>query len=257
MLDTGLTNGSTYYYRVTALNAVGESARSIEVSATPSVGSPPPVPTGASATAGDRQATVRWSSSTGAASYNLYRGISAGGQGTSPYRTGLTSTTFTDTGLTNGTTYFYRITALNAAGESARSAEISARPSAATSGNLTAVGRVASGSPWYGELNVLVSNGAPLTALSIEITVQKTSGVTYSGQYNSYWGNMLSMSSRQTAGSIVYTYVLNAGQTVPAGSNWLTAAQFGGNGTPHPTSGDVFTVSATSGGVVRTLSGTF
>jgi hypothetical protein len=96
-----------------------------------------------------------------------------------------------------------------------------------------------------------------LTALTIEITVQKTPGVTYSGQYNSYWGNMLSMTSRQTGTSIIYTYTLNSGQTVPAGSNWLTAAQFGGNGTPHATSGDTFTVSLTSGGVARTLTGSF
>jgi aryl-phospho-beta-D-glucosidase BglC (GH1 family) len=257
-VDSSLTNGTTYYYRVTAVNSVGESTRSIEVSATPTAGPTPTIPTGVSATAGDRQATLQWSPSNGATTYNVYRGISSGGQGASPYRTGLTTNSFSDTGLTNGTTYFYRITALNAAGESARSAEVSALPAAATSENITAVGRVAPGfSPWYGELDVLLTNGAPLTALTIEITVQKTPGVTYSGQYNAYWGNMLSMSSRQTATSIIYSYVLNAGQTVPAGSNWLTAAQLGGNGTLHPTSGDTFTVSAASGGVVRVVTGTF
>ncbi len=257
-VDTGLTNGTTYYYRVTAVNSAGESGRSSEVSATPAIGSAPQIPTGTSATAGDRQVTVSWSASSGATSYNLYRGLSSGGQATTPYRTGLTTTSFLDTGLTNGTTYYYRVGALNAAGESARSAEVSARPAATTSANITVIGRVASGtSPWYGELNVLLTNGAPLTALTIEITVQKTPGVTYSGQYNSYWGNMLSMTSRQTGTSIIYIYALNSGQTVPAGSNWLTAAQFGGNGTPHATSGDTFTVSLTSGGVARTLTGSF
>lgn len=256
--DTGVTNGVPQYYRVTAVNSAGESGRSNEASATPSAGSPPPPPAGVSATAGDGQVVIRWSASTGATSYNLYRGLSSGGQGTTPYRTNLTGTSFTDTSLTNGTTYFYRLTAANAAGQSASSAEVSARPSAATSGAVTVTGRVSSStSPWFGELNVLMTNTAPVTALTIQIGVQRTPGVNYSGQYNSYWGNMLSMSNAQVGNTLVYTYTLNSGQTVPVGSNWVVAAQFGGNGTPHPTSGDTYTVTATSGGVARTLTGTF
>jgi hypothetical protein len=68
---------------------------------------------------------------------------------------------------------------------------------------------------------------------------------------------MLSMGNAQVGNTLVYTYTLNPGQTVPAGSNWVVAAQFGGNGTPHPTSGDTYTVTATSGGVARTWAGTF
>jgi aryl-phospho-beta-D-glucosidase BglC (GH1 family) len=256
--DTGLTNGTTYYYRVTAMNQAGESGLSNEAFARPTTGSPPPAPAGVSASAGDRQATVRWSASTGASSYNLYRSTSPGGQGASPYRTGITASSFTDTGLTNGTTYFYRLSAVNALGESVRSAEVSARPSSASSGSVTVSGRVTTNTnPWWGEVNVLLSNTAPVTALTIEIAVQRTPGVTYSGQYNSYWGGMMSMSNRQTATAVVYTYVLNPGQTLPTGTGWLTAAQFSGNGTPHPASGDTYTVTATSGGVTRTLTGTF
>lgn len=254
-VDSNLTNGATYYYRVTALNAAGESARSGEASATPSAGSLPAAPTGVSATPGDKQATIRWNAVSGASSYNLYRA-----PGTAAYRTGLTGTAFTDTGLTNGTLYAYRLTAVNAAGEGPKSTEASVRPAGAPSGggNWTATGGVASGtSQWWGQLNVLLSNTAPLTALTIEITVRKTPGVTYSGQYNSYWGNVLSMSSRQTSTAIVYVYTLNPGQTVSAGANWLTAAQFGGNGTVHPVSGDIYTVTATSGGVSRTVTGAF
>jgi hypothetical protein len=102
-----------------------------------------------------------------------------------------------------------------------------------------------------------MTNTAPVTALTIEITVQKTPGIIYSGQYDSYWGNMLSMGNRQTSSTVIYNYTLNAGQSVPAGENWVVAAQFGGNGTPHPTSGDTYTLTATSGGVARVLTGTF
>jgi hypothetical protein len=96
----------------------------------PAQGQPPAAPTGLQATAGDGQVALTWAASAGATSYNVYRATTAGGEGATPYRTGLTATSFTDTGLTNGTTYYYQVTAVNAAGESARSAEVSATPQA-------------------------------------------------------------------------------------------------------------------------------
>lgn len=256
--DTGLTNGVAYYYRVSAFNTAGESAPSSQISVTPAGVSAPPAPTGVSATPGNGQITVAWSPVSGATSYRLYRSTISGGQGSTPWRTGLTQTSFIDTGLSNGTSYFYRVSAVGAAGESPLSIEVQAKPTPPPTGTVTASGRVASGtSPWWGQLDLLISNTAPLSSLTIEITVAKTPGINYSGQYNSYWGNMLSMSRTETSGTIVYRYVLNPGQSVPAGTNWLTAAQFGGNGTPHPVSGDRYTVSATSGGILSTFSGTF
>ena len=65
------------------------------------------------------------------------------------------------------------------------------------------------------------------------------------------------MNRTETASAIIYRYTLNAGQTVPAGAGWVAAAQFGGNGTPHPVSGDTYTGTATIGGVVKTFSGRF
>ncbi len=90
---------------------------------------PPPVPavpSGATATAGDSQAVVSWTAVTGATSYHVKRSSTTGG----PYtQVGApTSATFTDTGLTDGTKYFYVISAVNAGGESANSAEVSATP---------------------------------------------------------------------------------------------------------------------------------
>jgi fibronectin type 3 domain-containing protein len=127
--ESGLINGATYFYKVTAVNAGGQSGTSNEASATPQV-PPPPAPTNLTATAGNAQVSLTWTASTGATSYNVYRSTSAGGEGTTPFLTGLTATSFTDTGLTNGTTYFYKVTAVNAGGQSGTSNEASATPTA-------------------------------------------------------------------------------------------------------------------------------
>src|SRR5207244_11806894 len=104
--DTGLTNGTKYYYQVTAVNAVGESAKSAEVAATPQT--LPAVPTGLTTAAGNAQVALSWAAASGASNYNLYRSPSSGGEGVTPYRTALMGTTFTDTGLANGTKYYYQ-----------------------------------------------------------------------------------------------------------------------------------------------------
>jgi len=93
------------------------------------------------ATGGNAQVSLSWTASTGATSYNIYRGTTSGGEGSTPYRTGVTTTSFTDTGVINGTTYYYQITAVNMAGESARSNQASATPQApapAAPANLSA-----------------------------------------------------------------------------------------------------------------------
>ena len=87
----------------------------------------PAAPTGLTATAGNAQVSLAWSASSGATSYNLYRATSAGAEAL--YKSGLTATTYADTGLTNGTTYYYKVAAVNSAGTSGLSAEASATPS--------------------------------------------------------------------------------------------------------------------------------
>jgi fibronectin type 3 domain-containing protein len=125
--NSGLANGRTYYYVVSAVNSGGESGNSAEVSATPQA--PPPAPTGVTATPGDAQVTLSWTAAARATSYNVKRAAVSGG----PYTTvgSSTTTTFTDTGVTNDTTYYYVVTARNVGGESGNSTEISATPQAA------------------------------------------------------------------------------------------------------------------------------
>src|SRR5277367_4723848 len=70
--DTSLTNGTKYFYVVSASNSAGASPNSAEVSATPTL--PAPIaPAGLAATAGNAQVTLTWSASTGATSYHVKR----------------------------------------------------------------------------------------------------------------------------------------------------------------------------------------
>ena len=135
--DTGLTNGVPYFYVVAALNAGGASANSNAVTATPTssgtgviMRTAPPVPSGLQATAGNAQVMLTWMASAGATSYTLSRSTQAGGPWTQVATPA--SNAYTDTGLTNGTQYFYVVAAVNTGGTSANSAPVSATPAAPT-----------------------------------------------------------------------------------------------------------------------------
>jgi fibronectin type 3 domain-containing protein len=128
-VDSAVTGGTKYYYVVTAVNAGGESGYSNEASATATVAAPA-TPTGLTATAGDKQVALAWNASTGATSYNVKRSTTHGG----PYTTvnSPTGTSYIDMGLTDGTKYYYVVSAVNAGGESANSSEVSATPAASS-----------------------------------------------------------------------------------------------------------------------------
>ena len=94
-----------------------------------SVIAPPVAPTGLAAAVGDRSVTLTWNAGGGATSYTVKRGTVSGG----PYAplgtvTNPSPTSYADSGLTNGTTYFYVVSATNQAGTSPDSAEIAATP---------------------------------------------------------------------------------------------------------------------------------
>jgi GH35 family endo-1,4-beta-xylanase len=418
---------------------------------------PPPAPTGLTATAGNAQVQLSWNASTGATGYNVKRATTSGG----PYTTVATvsNTSFTNTGLTNGTTYFYVVSATNSNGESANSSQVSATPTApnftltanpssltinlgasgtsaiaitrsggftgavalsasglpsgvtatfnpasatgtssvltltasgaatlgaatvtitGTGGGLTrmttisltvnqsqtpdfsltpnptslTVNRGASGTvaiaitrsggftsavtlgasglpsgvtasfspasttgtssvltlaasgaatvgpatvtvtgtgagltrttsisltvndggggtggvtitpainangPWFNEEAIRLNNTGTITALSITIVIQRTTGVGFNGQYNTVGGQIL-QSNTVAATTITYQFTLASGQTLGPGTNRTFAAQTSGAGTTHPTSGDTYTVTYTTGGVSFTQTGHF
>ena len=133
--DTGLTNETTYYYVVRAWDGVSESANSNEASVAPVDNTAPAVPTflSASDVAGDGGGAINlsWtpSASGDVTQQRIYRSTITGG----PYSlvttiTNNTTSTYTNTGLTNGTTYYYVVRAYDGTQESGNSSEASATP---------------------------------------------------------------------------------------------------------------------------------
>jgi fibronectin type 3 domain-containing protein len=139
-LDTGLTVSTTYYYRVRAYSANGDSNYS-NVATGVTGPPPPPAPSGLTATAvSSAQINLSWvDNSADEDSFRIYR--STDGVSFFWYLTAnANATTFSDTGRAASTTYYYRVTAHNAGGESPQSNTDSATtfPPPAAPSNLTA-----------------------------------------------------------------------------------------------------------------------
>jgi len=121
--DTGLNNGTAFYYVVSAVNAQGESANSTEVNVTPQP--PPAVPGGLTAAASQdaqhhAQVTLNFNASPSATSYNIRRASTFNG----PFTTlGTGSPGYVDSSVTDDASYFYVVTAVNGSGESPSSNE--------------------------------------------------------------------------------------------------------------------------------------
>lgn len=129
-------------------------------------------------------------------------------------------------------------------------------PAVTGTGGVTATPVINSNSAFFNDEGVKISNTGAITSLTVTITIQATTGVTFNGQYNTV-GGQIAMSHSSTAGAISYQYTLTPGQTLAAGTGYLFDAQANGNGTVHPVSGDTFTMTYTTGGATFTQSGQF
>ncbi len=131
--NTGLSVSTTYYYKVTAYSDVGESESSSQVSATTILAAPINLAKDYSSSS---QITLSWSSVAGATSYKIYRSTSSGGPDT--YVTSVTSESGASKGLSANTTYYYKVTACDANGESGYSNLLSVTTNVLAPTNLSA-----------------------------------------------------------------------------------------------------------------------
>jgi fibronectin type 3 domain-containing protein len=198
--DSTVTNGTKYFYVVSAYNTYGQSGNSTEVSATPAL-SVPAAPTGLTATAGNAQVMLVWTASAGATSYNVKRSTTNG----SGYQTVSSPTTssFTDKPLTNGTIYYYVVTAVNSSGESSASTQASATPAAAPQPPAAPTGLTATA----GNAQVSLTWTASAGATSYHVKRSTTSGTGYTQIAAPIAANFLDAT---VANGTPYFYVVSA-----------------------------------------------
>lgn len=174
---TGLTNGTAYTFTVTATNAAGDGPASDPSSPAVTPYTVPSKPVIVSATAGNKQATVVWSSDVSAngSAIQYYRVTASPGGLYKDVSDGVYSAVVA--GLTNGTNYTFTVKAHNAAGDSADSdASESVKPDAPPTGTITIVDRDA---------------GLPGNAFGVGHTLATSNGISdedgFSGAFTYQW----------------------------------------------------------------------
>ena len=155
----GLNPSTTYCYKVTSVNELGESEASAEACATTKM-LPPSAPTNLTATTnGENSIALTWNASATATSYNVY-------QGANIVATGVTGTSYTVEGLDAGTEYCFTVKAVNNGGESVASTEACAETDAFTGCYVTFTLKDKYGDGWNGN-SLTVSYGTITKSLTV------------------------------------------------------------------------------------------
>ena len=233
--DTGVTNGLTYQYYVAAVNVHDQGYGSNTATVTLNSTSQLPAPTGLYIQVnGASNAYVVWNFVPGASSYNVYRGTTAGGEAATPIATGITSQYsgpdriyFYDGNLSTGTTYYYKVTAVNSNGESAKSAEASVQPGASAPGSPALSAVPASG-------YVSLTWSAVPGATSYDLFRTDPTNSNYYLMIVS--GTGLSYTDSTVTNGISYSYSVNSvnANGIGGGSNTVTVTPGLGSDSPLP-----------------------
>jgi len=198
--DRTVTAGQTYTYTVSAVNLVGESAKSAPLTVTTTVARPA-APTGlAVQTVTPTSVAFHWNASTGATSYRVYRGGTRLAE--------QAGTSYTNSPLAPSTTYSYTVSAVNIAGESAKSGPLSVTTPAAPTAPATPTGLAA----------------GTITPTSVPLSWNPSTGAT---SYRIYRGGTrlteqpgTTYTDATTAASTTYSYTVSAvnavGESAPS-----------------------------------------
>jgi beta-galactosidase len=150
----------------------------------------PAAPSGVTAVSGNARVTVSWDIVPGALTYNVWRSTDAGGPYTSVAQSiGAVNLGFTDTNVTNGTTYYYVVTA-NGNGTSGNSVEVSVTPV-----------------PMVSDLAAVATNGAILLSWT------GAPGTTYNVKRSASCGGPYTNTAKSVAGASYTDWMVGAGQT--------------------------------------------
>jgi fibronectin type 3 domain-containing protein len=230
----------------------------------------PAAPTGVSVASGNGVATITWNASTGATAYDVLRSTTSG-SGYTAIAYSVTGTSYADTSVTDGTTYYYEVTAVNSGGQSASSAQTAALPIAAPT-NLAATGNTGSvaltwttttGATSFDVKRAVISGG-PYTTVAADVTgTSYTDNTAINGTTYYYVvtaldgvgetsGPTLTNGGFETPSTGTYQYS-------PSGASWTFTAQSGANGSGISANGSAFTSSnpgAPQGAQVAFLQGT-
>ena len=168
---SGLTTGQMYYFKVQPYREVSgvrtyfpySAAASVQIMATPVITSAAP--------AGEGKALIRWNAVAGAGAYILYRSTSL--SGTFAYLKTTASTSFTDTSIAAGTSYYYKVRAFRTYSYKVFSAYSAA--SAMVSNSTPAIQSVQQ----YGAAGARIVWGAVSGAGGYQVVTSASSGGTY------------------------------------------------------------------------------
>ena len=275
--DVGLAAGTTYSYTVKAVDsALNTSSASASASDTTSAGIPS-VPTGIAGSPANGQAWINWNAVSGATSYNLYWSTTSGVTKSNGTKIAGVSRPYAHSGRTNGTTYYYVVTAVNALGESAESAQISVTPAAGTSSSAAVAGDFAGS--WGGILSMYapaVDANHPAESSTDPVSVVLTangnqvSGTIFVPGNATQSSSIFSISG--TVANGVYSFNLpSTGPSIPDCANWnmpvtvtfdasLTTATLNSSGTvcgPNGGKPGTLTATLTRATGTKTASGTY
>ena len=246
------TSGTLTHSTTISLNVTAAQAPDFSLSASPATVSVTQGGTGTSSITVTRVSSFAGSVALSAS--GLPAGVTASFNPVST--TGTSTLTFTASATASTGAANVTVTGTSGSLSHATTVSLTVNPPTSGNGGVTLSTVINSNSAFFDDEGVKVSNTAPITALAITINVQNTAGLNFNGQYNTVGGQIM-QSHSTTAAVISYQFNLQAGQTLSPGTNYLFDAQMGANGTAHPTGGDTFTVTYTTGGQTFTQSGHF